>query len=192
MINVHLIPEIGHLKIRSLTVRHVQSLIAKKITSGASPSTVHQIHKVLCCALKSAVKWEMVSKNVASGVSLPKIEKRETAILSEYQAQKLLDVAREHRLEGMILLGVTTGLRQGEIRALRWNHIDLSAGVLYVKRAVRYVYHNGFVEKEPKTNAGRRKILLPDVVVETLDYHREHQEIEAKQQGLAFEEWNPK
>lgn len=168
VIKVHIVPEVGHLKIRSLTARHIQNLYAKKIREGAGPSTIEQMQKVFSGSLNSALQWEMVSTNVASKIKTPKGEQREIIPLTEEEAKVLLETARGHRLEGMILLGVTLGLRLGEITALKWKNVDLDARTLTVKLTVSHIPSMSHVEKDPKTRSSRRKIDLPDVVVQTL------------------------
>lgn len=192
VLNRHLIPAFGHLKIRSLTARHIQNFYAKRIAEGNKPGTIDAIHNVLSQALSNAVKWELVSRNVATQVTLPKGPGREIMPLTEEEAKRLLEVARGHRLEIMILLAVTTGMRRGEITALRWKDIDFETGLLYVKRTVGQVPYMHYVENEPKTQAGKRKIYLPKGIMKALQEQREHQEAEAQQHGLSFEEWNPK
>ncbi|EFH90683.1 tyrosine-type recombinase/integrase [Ktedonobacter racemifer] len=188
----HIIPEIGHLKIRNLTPRHIQELYAKKIRDGAKPPTIKLMHEVLSGSLNSALQWEMVSKNVASQVTVPKGVQREIVPLTEEQARVLLEIARGHRLEGMILLAVTTGLRRGEITALKWSDIDFDARLLFIKHTVSHVAFMGYVEKEPKTRAGKRTIHLPEAVIQTLQQHYSEQKAKAEEMGLSLSEWNPK
>lgn len=83
-------------------------------------------------------------------------------------------------------LAITTGLRRGELLALRWQDIDFTNNSLQVKRAVSYFKAYGYVEAEPKTARSRRTIMLPDFVMQILIQHREHQ---AEQQRNAGDVW---
>lgn len=84
-------------------------------------------------------------------------------------------------------------MRLGEILALRWEDIDLEGRVLQVRRTVDYIKGQGWVEGEPKTESGRRKIRLTQIAVDALRAHRLSQ-LEArlkageawKEQGLVF------
>jgi integrase len=124
-------------------------------------------------------------------------------VLSIADAQKLMQVAKESRVEALIIIAVTTGMRRGELLGLRWNDVDLERGVLHIRRTMNRIPGFGFIENDPKTKAGRRKVTLPDIVVEALKRHREGQE-EVKQKlgtrwrgkGLVFCNtvggfWNP-
>ena len=72
------------------------------------------------------MKWNLVSRNVASLVSVPHSDPQEVRALTSDEARKLIEVARGHRLEPFLILALTTGLRRGELFALRWSDIDVS------------------------------------------------------------------
>lgn len=99
-------------------------------------------------------------------------EEHEVLPLSPEQAQHLLHEVRGQRLDTLLALALTTGMRKGEILALRWHDIDLQKGSLQIRRTVKYLAGHGYIEGEPKTAKSRRKITLPDFVVEKLKQHR--------------------
>ena len=82
-----------------------------------------------------AVKWELVGRNVAKRVTLPRIGRYEAQTLTVEQATELLEVARGSRVEAVLLVALTTGMRRGELLALRWGDIDFEKGVLHVRRS---------------------------------------------------------
>ena len=92
------------------------------------------------------------------------------------QARKLLAVALGSRLDALLLVALTTGMRRGEVVALWWGDVDLEKGVLQVRHKVNWVHGMGYVEGEPKSKAGWRKIMLSSVVIEALRDHRVKQE----------------
>ncbi len=100
---------------------------------------VHFIHAVLHQALENAVRWNLVSRNVAKLVSLPRVERYEAQTLTVEQARQLLEEARGSRIEVMILVALNTGMRRGELSALRWDDIDFENGLILVRRTVNYV-----------------------------------------------------
>jgi integrase len=171
VIYTYIIPAIGKVQLQKLTPQRVQSLYTSKLKEGLAPKTVQSIHGVLHKALDNAVKWNLIARNVCDVVSPPRVPQTEKQVLTVQQARLLLDHVKKHRLEVLLTVALTTGMRRGEILALRWSDINLEEGSLQVKRTVDYITHYGYVETEPKTARGRRKILLSSFVVEMLNAH---------------------
>ena len=82
------------------------------------------------------LSWGYVARNVCDSVSPPRIVKHEIKPLTMEQASKLLEVVRGHRLEMLLTLALTTGMRRGELLALRWSDVDLENGNIQVRRTV--------------------------------------------------------
>ncbi|MDQ6659497.1 MAG: site-specific integrase, partial [Chloroflexota bacterium] len=116
--------------------------------------------------------WNYVSVNVCDLVKPPRIVSREGVPLTLEQAHTLLECAREHRLELLLTMAVVTGMRRGELLALRWSNIDVEHQTLLVLHTVDYIPKYGYVETEPKTAAGKRLISLPSFLLEMLEQHR--------------------
>ncbi len=186
LLNSYLLPTIGKIQLQKLTPQHVQSLYARKLKEGLSPKTIQSIHGVLHGALDNAVKWNLIAKNVCDVVSSPRVPTTEKQVLTMQEAHTLLEQVRRHRLETILALALTTGMRRGEILALRWSDVNLEEGSIQVKHTVDYINHYGYVESEPKTAKGRRKIMLSSFVVEMLNAHRSAQ-MEARYK--AGEKW---
>ncbi len=184
----HILPILGKMQIRELTAQHVQALYARKLKEGLSPKTIKLIHTIIHQALKNAVRWRLVSRNVCEDVSLPRQSRHEIQPVTREQAQKLLETAKGHRLEAILAVALTTGMRRGELLALRWRDIDFESRSLQIQRSVMHLPGHGFVESEPKTAKGRRKIILPHFVIETLKQHRARQ-LEARlKAGASWED----
>src|SRR5947209_5887662 len=103
------------------------------------PKSMAQIQAALSSALENALKEGLVARNVAKLVALPRIERYEAQVLTVEQAQALLEAARGSRLDALLLVALTTGLRRGELLALRWSDTDLERGVLPVRRTLTWV-----------------------------------------------------
>src|SRR5215210_1453081 len=103
---------------------------------GLAPRTVHYHHTLLNQAPKMAVEWGYVRRNVAAVVDPPKVEKKEMNPLSAAQVIALLEAAKGDRLEASYLLAVSTGMRLGELQALKWADIDLRERTLSVNRTL--------------------------------------------------------
>jgi integrase len=173
----HIIPGLGRIRLKSPSPAHLQSYYSFKCESGLAPRTVQYHHTLLHQALKNAVKWGYVRRNVAAVVDPPKVEKKEINPLSAAQVKALLEAAKGDRLEAFYLLAVSTGMRQGELQALKWTDIDLRERTLSGNRTLSAV-NGGPVFTPPKTSKSRRKIFLSRKSVEALRRHRENQETE--------------
>lgn len=185
----HLIPAFGHLQMRKLRVEHLDRFYTKKQADGLAPKTIHLIHNVLHKALETAVKRHYIARNVCDEAVLPRIPWREIRPLSKEQADRLLQAAKGHRLETLITLAITTGMRRGELLALTWDDIDLVEGRVQIRRTVnRYGADAGYVVSEPKTAKGRRSIILPSFVRDLLQQHRLHQQELKVQAGETWQE----
>lgn len=116
-----------------LTPQQVQRFINQLAKSGLSSASVHRIRAVLRRALNQALNWDLVHRNVATLVDLPKAERPRFEPMTHQQARQLLTAARGHRYEALINLALATGLRQGELLALHWTDIDLETSHLQVR-----------------------------------------------------------
>jgi integrase len=170
-----ILPAIGHFQLQKLTPQHVQTLYSAKINEGWNPGSIRNIHKILHKALDNAVRWRLVPRNVCDLVSLPRRVKRKPRTLTKDQAVQLLKASQGHPLEPLVVLALTTGMRHGEIAALRWRDINFAARTLEVKHTVTFISGHGYVEGEPKTEKSNRTIVLPRFVIRSLERCRFHQ-----------------
>ena len=138
----------------------MKSLYNQKQRDGLSPKTINSIHGVLHKALDNAVLWNLASRNVCNVVKPPRLVKAEKTSLTMAEAHRLLEAVRGHRLEMLLTLALTTGMRRGELLALRWSDIDVKKKLVRVRRTVDYYAHHGYVENEPKTVSARSHYLI--------------------------------
>jgi len=173
LVDKHIIPTLGNIRLLKLTPAHLQGFYRSKLDAGLSPRTVQYIHVVLHRALKQALRWALVTRNVAEAVDPPRVPKKEIRPLSPEQARALLEAARNDRLEALYLLAVHTGMRQGELLNLKWDDVDLDAGVLHVRGT--------------KTARSRRTVTLSETALEALRSHRERQLSEIDRVGILWQ-----
>jgi integrase len=152
VITQHVLPSLGRIKLQKLTHWHLQHLYRQKRRQHMSPSTIHKIHQVLRRALNDALKLGHVIRNVGQFVTLPPAEKRERVLqaLTFEQARLLLAAAQDDPLEALYVLALTTGMRRGELLALKWSDVDLTYGKLQVQRTLLRVRHGKATVSEPK------------------------------------------
>jgi integrase len=174
-------PHIGGKLVQRLRVADIEAWHNTLCTSGlkgrsggVAKLTVRTAHGILAAALRDAVRHGLVPNNVASLQSPPKADGEEVAIITEDQIAELLGKLKGRAIYPEVVVALFTGLRRGELLALKWGHVDLEAKTLHVREALQETAA-GVSTKQPKTRAGRRDIVLPDVVVDTLREHRKSQ-----------------
>ena len=194
LLRLHLVPQLGKHALSKLEPLHIQHAYSKLLENGRrdgkgglSAQTVVHCHRVLRKALQHAVKWQLVVRNPAAAADAPRVERREMSTLDETGVAALFQAVRGTRLELPVVLAITTGLRRGELLALRWRDVDLEKGVLAVRQSIEQT-KGRLAFKEPKTKRGRRVVALPNVAIEALRRHRTTQAKRRLQLGSAYED----
>jgi integrase len=182
-VRVHLVPRLGHIPLDQLTPRHLAKFYADELATGISSSTVNQMYRVLHTALKEAMMMDLVLRNVADRVKPPRMAKRKMQVYDKEQSDRLMDAARGHRMEALIVLALTTGMREGELFGLHWHYVNLETGHVQVIDALKEVGSQRYMG-HPKTEESRRKVRLPAVAVEARRRHKLRQ----TEERLALEE----
>jgi len=170
---------LGDVKLRELTAGDVQEVL-DALAGRLSTRSLQIVRLCLERAIRHAEVRDLVGRNVAALVKAPAGRAgRPSKSLTLEQAQELLRAAGGSRLYAYAVLSVTTGLRTEELRALRWNEVDLDAGTVAVYRAVR-------ATADTKTPKSRRVLSLPQLAVRAL---REHLDRQAEDRLLAGVLW---
>jgi len=195
----HVRPHLGAARIQRLRTIDFATLYGKlqqtkPAGAGLAPRTVGHVHRLLHRAFGHAVKWSIITTNPVAAAEPPRVVRPEIRILSPDEIKAVLSALRapaprpgqkakpeNHPLYRVAIIGLATGLRRGEIAALRWSDVDIEAGKIRIERSLEQT-NAGLAFKPPKTKAGRRMISVPASVVAELRAHwREQQE-----QRLAF------
>jgi integrase len=184
---LHVLPGIGKRKLNRLAAADLQRLYAGLLGGGLSARSVLHIHRMLHRALRQAVRWGYVGRNVVELVDPPRVERRSMSVLTPDQVRIFLDGARQHRLGALFITAVTTGMRQGELFALRWRDVDLDRGLIRVTGTLLRSPKGGWQIGEPKTAGSIREVLLPALTAEAL---REHHASQEEQRSLASTDWH--
>ena len=121
----YIIPTIGKVLLTKLTGEHVQRLLAARLNEGLAPSTVRYTYAVLRNALNEAVSLGLIARNVALMVKKPRARRIEMRCWDPEQARRFLDAAKADRLYALYVVALSTGMREGELLALRWHDITL-------------------------------------------------------------------
>jgi integrase len=155
VVKKHLLPQFGDMAVCDVTRQAIQAYVAQLMRGGYAPKSIDHIHDVLSAILRTAVKWGHLPDNPARSIDLPPLKTvRPKWALTPAQAAMLLDVLSPLG-RAMVGLAILSGLRRGELFALRWRDVDETARLLTVREAI----YDGVVST-PKTEAGRRQLPL--------------------------------
>ncbi|NJN65373.1 MAG: tyrosine-type recombinase/integrase [Chloroflexaceae bacterium] len=162
---------VGSVKLKNLKPEHIQRMVVQLQERELSQRSIQYAVGVLSRALNKAVLHGHIARNPAQHIK-PRCDRRQIEPLTQEQARVFLDAVAGHRLEPLYRIALGLGMRRGEILALRWSDVDLTAGKLVIRKA--------------KTKAGERTLLLPDKLVKVLQAHWAFQQQERR---LLDTEW---
>lgn len=189
IVKLYLTPRIGSVPLQKLAPAQIEKLYADLLATGLSDRTVLHAHRALHCALRRAVRLRLIPANPADAVDAPKPKRTEMHVLDVAGMNRLLRLLREgddSLLHMAALVAVTTGLRRGELLALRWADVDLDAATVTVQRSLQKTKAAGLSFKEPKTARSRRTVTLPQRTVRELKAHRARQAQQRLLVGLGY------
>jgi len=162
---------IAAIKLQQVTPPAVQTLY-NDLLQKISGSTVNKLHKMLGAAFKKARQVNLISVNPMEAVESPKFEyNHDIKTFTKEEVSKLYEAAKEYvggRYYPLILLALTTGMRRGELLALRWKDIDANRNEIFVTRNLTETKQGQIIIGPPKTKAGRRKVAVPAKVISEL------------------------
>jgi integrase len=175
----HLRPFFDRLRLRDLTPAHVRAFKARSLDAGLHPNTVGGMQGVLSGALNQAVDDRLIPSNPAARVKKAAARgERPMRSLTQEEASRLVAAAVGSRYEALIVVALRTGMRQGELAALKWQDIDLEG-----PRTAITVRHSADTRISPPqitpTKTGKdRRVRIGPRTVEVLRAHRAHQRFE--------------
>lgn len=194
MINLHITPELGHVRLTKLGPQQIQTFLNRKVSEKDenrrlrfSPRTVQIMHATLRRALGHAEKWGLVWRNVAKLVDSPRGHRYEIRPYDADEARAFVQAIKGHRFEALFCVAML-GLREGEQLGLKWeDSVDLDAEVLHVRQALQRI--NGKLERvDLKTDKSRREVPLPRFALAALRRHRARQLEERLAMGADWKE----
>jgi integrase len=191
LVEAYAVPAIGGVELQRLTPTHLNTMYRELLANGRrhregglSPKTVRNVHVMLHRALRDAVRWGFVVRNVAAIADPPKPKPAQMKVWSPAQLRTFLTHVGDDRLFAAWMLMATTGLRRGELCGLRWVDLDLVSGRAAV-RFPRVVVDHAVHISEPKTARSRRSISLDPATVLALQDHEKRQAAERELVGPA-------
>jgi integrase len=175
----HLIPELGKITLSELRPQNIQHYYAKALSGGRidgkgglSARSVVYHHRILSKALDYAVKMGLLVRNVVKMVDPPRIKRVKMNTLSPEEVTSFLEAAKESPHYVYFAMLLYTGLRRGELLAMRWRNLDLNKGTLRVVETGYQLRNGKSIIKEPKTPHSKRNVTMPSSLVELLKLYR--------------------
>ena len=185
---VHLIPSLGSITLTQLKAEHLQKHYTAKLNDGFSTLTVKYHHTVIHKALQTAVKWGLVSRNVADGVDIPRACHKEMQTWDEDDVTRFLKIAKDSPYYTLFLTALYTGMRRSEMLALRWQDIDFLFGQVSVSRSLHQLKDGSYVFTQPKSAKSRRTIALSPSAILMLQENKEKQEVTRAKLGVPLKD----
>lgn len=169
----YIVPNIGRVRLASLTPGQVTSMLARVVAAGRTEGRAKRVRVVLSSALHAAQMDVGLSRNVASLARLPKSDQPAFVpeVVTPDQARAIAAAFAGSRLEPLVLFSIATGVRLGELLALRWQDVDLDARVVSIRHSVD-VQEGRRVLARPKTDAAQRTIALGELALHALELRR--------------------
>jgi len=182
-VNQYVIPLLGHHRLDKLTPEHIEDAWDRLREEGnptkadptpLSANTIHQTHRILARALKVAVQRKRLRHNPAGASMMDAPPRVEQPIkpMTEAEVDAVLDACRGQWNAARWNVALALGLRQGEALGLRWEDVDLEAGVLHVRQTLMRLTGQGIVFGTPKSKMSRRSVQIPPSLLSNLKAHR--------------------
>lgn len=207
LIIMHIIPTLGHIKLQDLTTGMIQEMYNEKYRSGKldgsgglSPSTIKHLHETIRMALNKAVSIKLINSNPALECELnyAQRETKKQYYTLEEQKRIIKSTDPNVRSELLVLTGIMTGLRKGEIIALTWDDIDFENRRIHVNKAVT-IYKNRDESsnkkykldvKDPKTYHSIRFVPITEELSTLLKKHKQKMIEENLSAGRSNKDYN--
>lgn len=195
--------QIGKTTLNRVTTEMLQAYYNDKLNDGYNSKTVRAISIVIGAALNMAVKLKMLSENPNRYTSIPKKKKYEAAVLSAEEVRRIVKEAKDEEIYPIVVTTVYTGMRKGEVMALKWENVDFQKRRIYIKNSLCRIEgdqpdengcrHARYEILEPKTKESVRMVPMLDEVYDALMLQKDRQESDKQRyrdiyldQGLVF------
>ena len=173
IVRLHLKPALGHVLLARLTPAMVERAWVEMAAHGRNPPTVNAAHRLLSSALRAAERQGRIERNPCRLIDPPPAPRTEAASWGLSDLARFLAACEDDPLGACWALAVTTGLRRGELLALRWEDLDRQSLTLRVERQIDPQQ----AIAPPKTAASRRVVAITRDDLRRLDAHRARMEV---------------
>jgi integrase len=185
LVRSHITPRIGHLVAHGVEPLDIQDFYGQMLAEEETTSNTRKAGECLLFMFDYAVQLHLVKHNPVKDAKRPRHEKAQMHVWSQAQAQAFLEAAKTDPFHTLYAVALSTGLREGELFALGWADIEFADRSLQVTKTLEEE-DSVLRIKPPKTAKGRRRVDLPDFVVELLAAHKERKIAENRADAPVF------
>lgn len=168
---------LGTCELSKLKPLHIQKFYSSLIKAELSNSTILKIHRMFRMALTHGIGWQMLHNNPTDTVKPPQPEDYDIKAWDAETANAFLETIKNESIYIPVLIALQTGMRQGEVCALKWDSVDLEKKNLYIKHTINRDAENELNLKAPKTKKSKRNIKLMDETVKELRHQKNIQRL---------------
>jgi integrase len=188
IIHRYIIRYLGSVVLTQLKPEHLQKYYSERIAGGLSAQTIRHHHSVIHKALKDAMEWGLLNRNIADAVSPPRVQRPDLQTWNENYITRFLEEAKGGPYYALFYTALFTGMRRSELLALCWKDVDFMLAQISVNRSLHVLKGGNVIFRSTKTAMGRRTIALPPSAIITLKEHKEMQELERTMLGIPVKE----
>ncbi|MFE6701591.1 tyrosine-type recombinase/integrase [Streptomyces sp. NPDC057718] len=182
-VRLYLLPHLRKKPLLKLTPAQVRAFMAALKREQVGAATRFEVLRTLRNALNRAIREEILTRNVALLVDMPKVSKGKAKPWDAREAVTFLRSARAHRFYAACVLVLVLGLRRSELLGLRWQDIDFENRHFTPVKQVQREKRVGLVLKDLKTESSQAVLPLPEFCARALEERRHLQELERQIAG---------
>nr|WP_242066213.1 site-specific integrase [Brevibacillus laterosporus] len=189
-IKSRLIPTFGIYKLVDIKPVQVMRYYSKLLSENVSEEYVNYLHSILTNSFNTAVKWGVIKNNILPQVDAPSRKRKQMKVWTLEEANLFLKAVKKDKPHYymLYLLAIYTGMRRGEILALKWKDCLLDQGKISVNKSLSYISGQGIISKETKTGRSNRVISIPQSIINELKNHKNLQQEDKKLFGEGYQD----
>lgn len=173
--------KIGSKHLTDIRGEHIQMLYNELTNEGYSNSSIKIVSAVLNGCMEQALRNGLIERNPVKLAELPRDKgERKRQAMTREQQYTFMKYAQESYLYNFFVILLRTGLRNGEIRGLKYTDIDKKTGILHISRTLKYIEGKGYFEDTPKTRSSVRDIPLTQDTMDVLEKQRNYWHFEVE------------
>lgn len=175
LLTKHLLPSLGKLKLGSVTPAIIQAFVSDLENSSLACSTIKGVYRLLCAAMKSALEEGLILKNPCRKIRIQRAEQTEQRVLTPDELRSVRKAALRHQ-DLPVLLSLYTGMRLGEVCALKWKDIDWQEQNIAIRRTAQRIAQgrNGITGAKTRLMVGTPKSLRSARIIPVLAFILAH------------------